>query len=411
MAAVSPADNVAALAAEIRNLKAELTASGLKSAEINRHPEVTAKVAALKDLKSTLAHDDPSRDEAFFARQQAEKEEADRREQALAKSQREELSAVEAKVRRPLVQRKIFHLFQFAGSGPNFHYEPPPRLNAAQCGFGDGARPHPAVYVTEKWDGTTMQATSTCILKRLDLRAGKRSKLDPADRYDLKLIAWRSQDIGGKWHGLDFIDADERVAEAVTPHLSKLEAMADDLCVYFEVVHTDINTTFKHIPGFADIRVFDFSRMPSSEAAQGQFLPFEETIALAKDLRFPLVGWCHHAQLDAAEVWAQLHEAKTQKYDGVPAPLEGFVVREAGRGERIAKARVEHLHTSDSPGQSSAIAQDAARNVAALAEARAALLRYDRRQFYLDQDYLAKLGLWHGGAAYTLRSAGDDLTR
>merc|ERR1712070_796170 len=119
---------------------------------------------------------------------------------------------------------------------------------------------------TEKWDGTTMQATSRHIFKRLDLW-GKRKNADPSQRYDLRLVGWRAED--GRWRGLDFIDADSRLHQAITPYLHQLEKLDDGLCVYFEVVHTDINVTFKHLPGFADIRVFDFSRSPSSSSSSG----------------------------------------------------------------------------------------------------------------------------------------------
>merc|ERR1739847_28542 len=151
--------------------------------------------------------------------------------------------------------------------------------NSEQTGFGEGSDPHPAVYLTEKWDGTTMQATAGAIFKRLDV-AGKQKSKDPSQRYTLRLVAWRAAD---GWRGLDFIDGDVRLQDAVTPYLGKIEALADGLCVYFECVHTRINANFQHIDGFADIRVFDSSRGDA-------FLPFEETIALASHYKLPLVG-------------------------------------------------------------------------------------------------------------------------
>ncbi|CAJ1368789.1 unnamed protein product [Effrenium voratum] len=67
--------------------------------------------------------------------------------------------------------------------------------------------------------------------------------------------------------GLDFIDADARLLEALKPHLAQIAALEDGLCVYFEAVHTDINSNFKHLPGFADIRVLQWSvQKISSEA-------------------------------------------------------------------------------------------------------------------------------------------------
>lgn len=356
-------ESVADLAQEIRELKAQLSKEGLSSDAINRHEEVLAKVAKLRELKSQLAGDDPARDEAILARQRAEREALRKKQQALAEEQRKALKVEEQRAQRPLVQRKIFHLFHHAGSGDSFHYEPPPRLNAAQCGFGEGSDPCPSVYVTEKWDGTTMQATSSHIFKRLDLWGGKRKSADPSQRYDLKLIAWRGEDTGGAWRGLDFIDADIRVKEALERHLPSLDALDEGLCTYFEVVHTDINSTFKHLPGFADIRVFDFSRAERSEAGNssatqpsGRFLPFEETIAIATRVGLPIVGWEKHDRLDAEKVWLELHAARRRNYATAAAPLEGYVVREAGEGTRIAKARVEHLLPGEPGEETSAVA-------------------------------------------------------
>lgn len=341
MAAAAP-EQVTALAAEIRSLKADLANSGLKSDAVNQHPEVLAKVKALKDLKATLAEDDPNRDEAFFARQKVERDEAHKQEKALAQAQRQELLAAEKRANRPLVQRKIFHLFKFAGSGSNFRYEPPARLNPEQTGFGEGTDPQPPVYVTEKWDGTTMQATSTHIFKRIDLRGGRgRTSLSVADRYDLRLLAWRGEDTAGQWRGLDFVEADKLVAEAVTRYLPCFAALDDGICVYFEVVHTDINATFKGVPGFADIRVFDSSSKEGKDG--GSFLPFETTIDVASRARLPLVGWRLMEQLDPNLMWCELEQAAHKCYDTVQAPLEGYVIREGGGGGRIAKARVEHI--------------------------------------------------------------------
>lgn len=331
-------EQVAVLAEEIRELKASLQRQGLAKDAVNQHKDVVEKVAALRALKSQLPSDDPARDEVIQAKAREEREEAQRQRQALMEQQQAELKAVELKAPRPLVQRKIFHLFAYAGSGDAFHYEPPPRFNTEQCGFGGGPQPHPSVYVTEKWDGTTMQATSSHIYKRIDLW-GKRRGADPTQRYDLRLLAWRGADTGGEWRGLDFIDADVRVLQALERYLPLLARLDEGLCAYFEVVHTDINATFKHLPGFADMRVFDFSRGDS-------FLPFEETVRLAGHFDLPLVGWELHEVLDAKRLWAALREAANRSYATAAAPLEGFVVREAGGGERVAKARVENLPAS-----------------------------------------------------------------
>eukprot|EP00933_Yihiella_yeosuensis_P005254 TRINITY_DN10973_c1_g1_i1.p1 TRINITY_DN10973_c1_g1~~TRINITY_DN10973_c1_g1_i1.p1 ORF type:complete len:432 (+),score=109.22 TRINITY_DN10973_c1_g1_i1:34-1296(+) len=334
---------VDALGAEIRDLKAALKSSGLTSAKINQNEAVLNKVAELQELKKQLGSDDPAQDEVFFARQKAERDERSSKQKAELEAQQAELKAEEAKAPQPLVQRKIFHLFCHAGSGPSFRYEPPPRFNFKECGFG-GDTPNPAVYITEKWDGTTMQATSTHIFKRIDLWGKRRDGQDPSQRYDLRLLAWRGEDTGGAWKGLDFLGADVRFAEALSPHLDSLSHLEDGLCVYFEAVHTDINANFKKLPGFAQIRLFDSSRAEPSTG--GKFLPFEETIAIAERHGLPIVGWVKKEQIDAKAIWEEMeHAVATGRcYQGLAsAPLEGFVVREAGSGSRIAKARLEQI--------------------------------------------------------------------
>eukprot|EP00913_Durusdinium_trenchii_P023200 g21779.t1 len=85
---------------------------------------VVAKVQELQRLKSQLSSDDPRTDAAFFARQKQEAEDAQKQKQADLTHQRAELKAAEQSAPQPLIQRKIFHLFRHAGTGPTFHYEP-----------------------------------------------------------------------------------------------------------------------------------------------------------------------------------------------------------------------------------------------------------------------------------------------
>lgn len=181
-----------------------------------------------------------------------------------------------------------------------------------------------------------MQATAKHIFKRID-RQGKKRGTDPSQRYALRLLAWREEE---QWCGLDFIGAEKHVFEALKPYLAKIAALEDGLCVYFEAVHTDINANFKHLPGFADIRVFDFSRTAGDG---GKFLPFSETIELAQRYELPLVGYDYREKLCPEEIWSDLSLARSRHYATAAALLEGFVVREAGEGGRIAKARVEQL--------------------------------------------------------------------
>mmetsp|Transcript_20277 Transcript_20277/g.44276 ORF Transcript_20277/g.44276 Transcript_20277/m.44276 type:complete len:426 (-) Transcript_20277:27-1304(-) len=406
----APADEVAALATQIRKAKEALKAKGVSSADINRDEVILAKVKKLQQLKQQLDKDDPQRDEAFFARQQAEKNQAKEAEKVLMKSQRELLLKAESSAPKPLIQRKIFHLFQYQGSGPNFRYVDPPGFNADQTGFGTGEVPNPPAYITEKWDGTTMQATSSHIFKRLDLWGGKRKSNDPTGRYDVKLIAWRE---ASGWQGLDFVEADARYKECLEKHLPKFEDLDDGVSIYFEVIHTDINATFKELPGLADIRIFDSSKA-SSANGDGEFLPFQDTIALAKKLQLPIVGWQFWEQLDVDRMWKTLQAACSAEYDSAAAPLEGYVVREGGAGGRIAKARCEQVQAPGEttpaaekgsnkskaahakaakapaqPQQAQGKLQQSTKNEGGEAESRG----IDDARFWTDVPYLAALGL------------------
>lgn len=382
MAGNSVDEEVDALAAEIRQLKAELKSQGLSSNDINKM--VAEKVQRLQSLKSQLASDDPRKDEAFFARQKKEAEEAQKRKQEQTAQQNNALQEEENRAPQPLIQRKIFHLFAHVGTGPTFHYKPPATLNTKDCGFGGGEVPHPPVYVTEKWDGTTMQATAKHIFKRIDLQGRKRGT-DPSQRYGLRLLAWRDEG-KSEWCGLDFIEADERFLEALKPYLAKIAALEDGLCVYFEAVHTDINANFKQLPGFADIRVFDFSR---SAGGSGKFLPFSETIELAKRYDLPLVGYEYRQKLSAEEIWSDLSAAQTRHYATAAALLEGFVVREAGEGGRIAKARVEQLAAAEAMAVKTEDRSSQASPAAPVAAGMTSFTSADR----LTRNYLDEIGL------------------
>merc|ERR1711959_826538 len=56
-----------------------------------------------------------------------------------------------------------------------------------------------------------------------------------------------------------------------------------------------------------------------------------------------------------------LEAAKSRQYQTAAAPLEGFVIREAGGGHRIAKARVEHLLAQPAKRQGSSLVETTAR--------------------------------------------------
>jgi len=227
----------------------------------------------------------------------------------------------------PLCQRKIYHIFKHEGNGASFRY----------C---DG-EVHPdckdwvgkPVIVTEKWDGTTVQATRHGIFKRQDnFRHGSKAKRGAPvpDRYRLDLL------------DIDMED-NVHIKRAVEPHLATFASLSDGLCVYFEAIGPAMGggPTITNRTGYM-ILVFDFSM-------DGQFLPWTEIERLAVAHSLPLVSsW----RLDAFEplpVYQKL--ANTECYTSPPAgyasePFEGFVIRDPDDANRIAKARKDTIVAS-----------------------------------------------------------------
>ena len=197
-----------------------------------------------------------------------------------------------------------------------------------------------------------LASTARTTLRRSRRRSRRKTTLDPAHRY---------------------------LALAAEPYLHIFAGMDEGLCVYFEAVGTNIQARYRGggargggaealspsqgagARGAAagggddwyDIRVFDFAR-------DGVFLPWSETVALAKGLGLPLVGFSGPAPLDLPALLRSLAPSAAPRYAsaaGHPASeaeLEGYVVRvvsggrTAGGGGRveeepIAKIRVEDM--------------------------------------------------------------------
>ena len=220
---------------------------------------------------------------------------------------------------RIATQRKISHLLASSGSGTTFQYHA--RLNAA---FEAGEH----VFLTEKWDGTTVQATCEFVAKRFDnFKAGDPRKhgASAGQRYRLER--------------LDFANpANREIERAVAPHVEALRALPPGLCVYFEAIGPKIQSRYRHLPRSHGIRVFDFAR-------DGVFVDWRETVALAAAYGLPLV---HYEEVPALELGALLRRLGQQpppRYTGVDAELEGWVVRGAAATNAggIAKVRVEDL--------------------------------------------------------------------
>lgn len=220
----------------------------------------------------------------------------------------------------PLTQRKISNLLDHVGSGDTFEYHM--KINP-QIGLEAGVE----VHLTEKWDGTTVQATNEGVFKRIDkIKKGdpKKFKASEAERYDIVHLDLDSPQ-------------NKHIAKATKNYLESFSKLKNGECVYFEALGPNIGARFKHLKDFWDIRVFDFSR-------DGKFLSFEEVIMLAEEYELPLVAYRTEI-LDVERIIQILDDPLC--YDDIDAPLEGYVIREAGfdieGGGKIAKFRVDDI--------------------------------------------------------------------
>eukprot|EP00164_Ancoracysta_twista_P003175 GFYU01004236.1.p1 GENE.GFYU01004236.1~~GFYU01004236.1.p1 ORF type:complete len:160 (-),score=57.31 GFYU01004236.1:12-491(-) len=117
-----------------------------------------AAVEKLLELKNSLPDGHPMKPLSKEKQKELDKK-ADKEKKA-QKQQEQNRRKKEAKEKMkdipiPVMQRKIVHLLETVGSGDDFHYLE--KFNARLLDQGwpmDGS-----VYFTEKWDGTTVQAT------------------------------------------------------------------------------------------------------------------------------------------------------------------------------------------------------------------------------------------------------------
>lgn len=225
-----------------------------------------------------------------------------------------------SKIQFPLCQRKIHHIFRHEGSGHSFHYVPEEVHPDCKDWVGS------PIIVTEKWDGTTVQATSEGIFKRADnFKRGSQAKrgVSASDRYRLELLD---------------LDAEENVhiRQAVAPHLAALAALEEGLCVYFEALGPGMGGG----PGISArnayaLLVFDFS-------VDGRFMLWPDVERLARQYDLPLVHSWRLESFDPAMLYRQLTDYA--RYAVFPPtfseePFEGFVLRHLADADRIAKAR------------------------------------------------------------------------
>jgi hypothetical protein len=216
-------------------------------------------------------------------------------------------------------QRKIHSLLYHEGTSDTFRYFPKLNDTAAFC-EGD------VVFLTEKIDGTTMQATNGGVYKRFDRKSARKS---------------------GKWHNLtdeerysvERVDLSNRsnryIAQAVQDYLPIFSQIPDGVCIYFEAIGQSIGARFAEISEFSDtIYVFDSTR-------DGEFVPFGDTVELCERVSLPCVAHST-TELSVSNIIETLSRQPLY-YSALPtALLEGFVVRST-TSCAAAKIRVDDV--------------------------------------------------------------------
>ena len=212
----------------------------------------------------------------------------------------------------------------------------PSKFNTAKTGldFSSGT-----IIATEKWDGTTLQATKHGIFKRRDLIArGDEKKFGASEQERYSLIQVDIEHPSYK-----------NLRKAIGTHKEAFKMLPEGVTIYFEGCGPRIQTRFKEAlstPGL--IRVFDSS-------LNGEYLPFTKTAQLAAQFGLPIVhsfifstSANPKSPQDLVDFIVNAQTYST-KYTGAetelstPVEVEGYVFRDAADPTRIAKLRIIDL--------------------------------------------------------------------
>ena len=213
-------------------------------------------------------------------------------------------------------QRKIHALMDHRGQGDTFCYHP--RLNCA-VPFSEGEE----VYLTEKMDGTTMQATNDGIYKRFERTKKSKKWHEQSEdmRYRLERI-----DLSNRSH--------KYIARAIDRYLPLFKNIPNGTCIYFEAIDPSIGTRFQNLEGFDSIYVFDSTR-------DGDFVPFGQTVELCQTLGLPCVAYSKMI-LSLSSIIETLSRSSLHYTAISNASLEGYVVRSINTSDS-AKIRVDDI--------------------------------------------------------------------
>jgi len=177
------------------------------------------------------------------------------------------------------------------------------------------------IVVTDKIDGTTVQADNKNVYKRRDrFKKGdpRKFKATEEERYYLKQL--EEEEPQNKW-----------IFKAFNRYREPISHIEPSYNVYFECFGDKIQARYKGRP--QDIRVFDF-------AIEDKYLPFETTIDLCNSFNIPIVGYTYKKLSGVKEIIETLPEAKHIDSELQEYELEGWVLRQ---GKQIAKIRKTDL--------------------------------------------------------------------
>ena len=212
-------------------------------------------------------------------------------------------------------QRKIYHILKSEGTGKDFKYLPELSISFDLSKL---------IHITEKVDGSTMQALGGELYKRYD-NFGKNNPLKAtaieAERYRLDKC---SRDIPAEKHYWSCYDAH---AEAIKEFGSRFP----NTWLYFEALSSKIGARYTGLS--PTIRVFDTGR-------DGEFLKFNDTLRHVETVGLPVVADRFQTFGDLAGLLLALSESTSTDSALPPHKLEGWVLRQ---GDLIGKIRVDDL--------------------------------------------------------------------
>ena len=213
-------------------------------------------------------------------------------------------------------QRKTYHLLADNGeTGRDFKYLP--ELSDKHDFNWDDK-----ILVTDKIDGTTVQADASGVYQRRDLfKTGDPRKFTATEqeRYALAKL-----DL--------FVPENKHIARAVSKYLGIFKELPPVIMIYFEAFGNKIQARYKGLT--PDIRVFGLT-------INDEFQLFEYIRSFCAERGLPVVGGYYAHLSGVSDILSRLESATHSEKELEPYDLEGFVLRQ---GDQIAKIRKSDLN-------------------------------------------------------------------